>query len=104
MYKFHKHNKKSAIRSRLHTSQMNYTPFTMGDTSYLEHLHKELKLRNSRDVAIQLRKDWIESNKRKNYQNELDRLTGEMSRPLLPHNSIEHLNDRIKQLKSLVFA
>ena len=90
MYKFHKHKKKSAIRSRLHTSQLNYTPFTMGDTSYLEHLSKEINLRNSREVAMQLRKDGLESNKRKNYQNELDRLTGEMSRPLLPHNSIEH--------------
>ena len=104
MFKHQKVNKKSAIRSRLHTTQMNYTPFSLGDTSYLEHLSKEIKLRNSREVAMQLRKDWLESNKRKNYQNELDRLTGEMSRPLLPHNSIEHLNDRVRQLKSLVFA
>ena len=103
MFKYQKKNKKT-FRNHLHTTMLNYTPFSLGDTSYLEHLSKEIKLRNSREVAMQLRKDWLESNKRKNYQNELDRLTGEMSRPLLPHNSIEHLEDRVRQLKSLVSA
>ena len=74
------------------------------DNSYLEHLSKELKLRKAREASLLLRKDMIESNKRSNYQNELDRLNGEISRPNLPHNTIEHLNDRIKQLKNLVFA
>ena len=46
----------------------------------------------------------IESNKKSNYQNELDRLSGEIQRDNLPHNTLEHLNDRIKLLKSFVFV
>ena len=104
MFKYHKANKKTGMRNHLHTTMMNFSPFDLRDNSYLEHLSKELKLRKAREGALLLRKDMIESNKRSNYQNELDRLSGEIQRDNLPHNTVEHLNDRIKQLKSLVFV
>lgn len=104
MFKYHKRNMKTGTKVHLHKSQMNFTPFDMRDLSYLEHLHKELKLRNTREAMVSLRKDMIDSNKRANYQNEMDRITNELSRPNLPHASREHLEDRIKQMKKIVFA
>lgn len=104
MYKFHKANKKTGMRNHLRKTMMNFSPFDMRDSSYLEHLSKELKLRKARAASSLLRKDMIESNKKSNYQNELDRLSGEIQRDNLPHNTLEHLNDRIKLLKSFVFV
>ena len=71
MYHHKKKTNTKGHRSHLHTTMMNFTPF-MADTRYLEHLHKELKLRNAREGMLQLRKDMIEGNKRANYQNELE--------------------------------
>ena len=104
MLRFQKKNKKSFRRAPLHTSQMNYNPFMMRDTAYLEHLHKELKLRNSREAMLSLRNDMIKSNARSNYQNEVDRLSNELSRPNLPYSSKEAMEQRINQLKKLIFA
>ena len=104
MFKYHKRNKKMGAKVHLQQQMMNFTPFDMRDLSYLEHLHKELKLRNTREGMVSLRKDMIESNKRSNYQNELDRITNELSRPNLPHATREHLEDKVKQMKNLVFA
>ena len=104
MFKYHKKNKKTGTKAHLHKSLIDYSPFDMRDTSYLEHLHKELKLRNARESMISLRKDMIESNKRSNYQNEIDRLTNELYRPNLPHSTKEHMQNRIDQLKKLKFT
>ena len=46
----------------------------------------------------------IQADKRANFQNEFDRITNELSRPNLPHNTKEHLEDRIRQLKSIKFS
>ena len=89
MYKYHKKNKKTGTKAHLHKSLIDYSPFDMRDTSYLEHLHKELKLRNARDAMVSLRKDMIESNKRSNYQNEIDRLTNELYRPVQIYHMLQ---------------
>ena len=47
-----------------------------------------MKLRESYEASIPKRREILESNKRKNYQQELDRLTNELHRPNLPHSSI----------------
>ena len=101
--KYHKKTQTTGTHVHLHSTQLNYNPFLLRDNSYLEHLHKELKLRQSREAMLSLRKDMIESNKRSNYQNELDRLTNEISRPNLPYPTKQHLEHRVKQLKSLGF-
>ena len=43
----------SKSKKSLHTTMMNFTPF-MADTRYLEHLHKEMKLRSAREGMLQL--------------------------------------------------
>ena len=101
MFKYHKHNNKTGTKAHLHKSLINFSPFDMRDTSYLEHLHKELKLRNAREGMVALRKDMIQANARSKYQNELDRLRGEVQRDNLPHNTKEH---SIKQPKGLFFC
>ena len=44
----------------------------------------------------------IEGNKRANYQNEMDRLQGEIHRPRMAYSTREHLEERYKQLKKLM--
>ena len=78
MFKYHKKNKKTGNRAHLQKSLLNYSPFDLRDTSYLEHLHKELKLRNAREAMLSLRNDMIESNNRANYQNEKERLENQI--------------------------
>ena len=46
----------------------------MADTKFLEHLHKEMKLRNAREGMQMLRKDMMEGNERANCQNVMDRI------------------------------
>ena len=94
-------NNKKHNRSSLHTTMMNFNPF-MRDTAFLEHLHKEMKLRSAREGMLQLRKDMIEGNKRANYQNELDRVKNELHRPNLSHPSKEHLEEYYKKLQKLM--
>ena len=96
-----KNNNKKNNRSNLHTTMMNFSPF-MADTRYLEHLHKEMKLRNAREGMLMMRKNMIEGNKRANYQNEMDRLQGEIHRPRMAYSTREHLEERYKQLKKLM--
>ena len=40
----------------LQSSQIKYSPFHMKDTKYLEHLHEQMKLRNSQEASVALRK------------------------------------------------
>ena len=82
----------------------NFTPFDMRDTAYLEHLSKELKLRDARAGLLSLRNDMLQANKRANFQNEYDRIINELSRPNLPHNTKEHLEERIRQMKAMKFS
>ena len=105
MYKFHKHNKKQG--TKVHTVgevKSNFTPVDMRDNSYLEHLSKELKLRNARAGLLSLRNDMLQANKRANFQNEYDRIINELSRPNLPHNTVQHLEESIRQMKAMKFS
>ena len=80
--------------------QIKYSPFDMNDTKYLEHLHEQMKLRNSQEASVALRKKIDEGNKRANYVNELDRMMGELYRPNLPHATKEHLNKWYEDTKT----
>ena len=81
-----------------------YSPFQMQDTRYLEHLREHQKLREAYEGSVLKRNELLESNKRKNYQLELDRLMNELHRPNLPHSSIEHMKKRIEELRKLAFV
>lgn len=67
MMKYEKRNAKTGNRVHLQKQLMNFSPFDLRDTSYLDHLHTESKLRQSREAMLLLRKDMIEANKRSNY-------------------------------------
>ena len=71
------------------------------DSSFLEHLHHELKLRNSRESMLSLRKDMIEANNRANFQGEVDKIKRELERPNLPYNTKEELENRLQGLRNL---
>ena len=105
MFKYHKHNKKQGTKVHIvGEAKSNFTPFDLRDNSYLEHLSKELKLRNARAGLLSLRNDMLQANKRANFQNEFDRITNELFRPNLPHNTVQHLEDRIRQMKAMKFS
>ena len=89
---------------KISTPTKQYSPFEMKDTRYLEHLREHQKLREAYEGSIRKRNELLESNKRKNYHNELDRLVNELHRPNLPHSSIEHMKKRIEELKKLTFG
>ena len=101
MFKYHKKNAKAGIKVHLHKSPLRFSPFDLRDTSFLEHLHKELKLRNTREAMLSLRKDMIESNNRANFQGEVDRIKKELERPNLPFSSKEHLEKRLEGYRQL---
>ena len=87
---------------KISTATKQYSPFQMTDTRYLEHLREHQKLREAYEGSILKRNELLESNKRKNYQNELDRLMNELHRPNLPHSSVEHMDKRLHELMKLV--
>ena len=103
MYSSKKQNQKPK-RAHLHKSQANYNPFMMMDTRYLEHLHHQAKIRNSRDTLLMKLKDYKESIARANYRNEKERLENELDRPNILDSSKEHMKKRIEQLKKLEFT
>ena len=107
-----KHNKKYKRKQhpddikgfKINTSTKRYSPTEMQDTRYLEHLRYHVKLRESYKGSVLKRREVLESNKRKNYQQEIDRLTNELHRPNLPHSSVQHMETRIEKLEKLAFV
>ena len=103
MYRHHKKNaKNNKGKIFLQSSQIKYSPFDLKDNEYLKHLHEQMKLRNSQEASVALRKNIDEGNKRANYVNELDRMMGELYRPNLPHATKEHLNIWYEDTKKLI--
>ena len=86
---------------KISTATKQYSPFQVQDTRYLEHLREHQKLREAYEGSVLKRNELLESNKRKNYQNELDRLMNELYRPNLPHSSIQHMKKRLNELMNL---
>ena len=101
MFKYHKKNAKMGTKSHLHKSPLQFSPFDMRDTSFLEHLHRELKLRNTKEAMLSLRKNMIESNNRANFQGEVDKIKQELERPNLPYATKEHLEQRLQGYRQL---
>ena len=101
---YHKKKNNKQKRQHLHTSKANYNPFMMQDTRHLEHLHQQVKIRNSRDTLLMKLKDYQESVQRANHRNERERLENEIDRPNILDSSKEHMKKRIEQLKKLEFT
>ena len=60
--------------------------------------------RETRDKLVSYRNDIIESNKRVNYRNQIERINNEIQRDNLNHNSLEHLQHQINQFRNLTFT
>ena len=63
-----------------------------------------MKLREAHEGSLLRRNELLQSNKRANYQLEIDRLMNELHRPNLPHATKEHMEKRIEELKKLKFV
>ena len=79
------------------------------DAGYLtiaNRLHQYKQLRQKLDAhsakaeSIQLRKKWLEAQKRANYQQEYDRIRGMLSQSILPPGT-KRLEEREAELKTL---
>ena len=86
---------------KISISTKQYSPLELQDTHCLEHLRDHMKLRESYAGSLLKRNELLESNKRSNYQQGLDRLMNELYRPSLPLSSIEHMGKRLNELMSL---
>ena len=82
----------------------NFGIFKHHDSRYMKYLKEQLDKRETRDKLLSYRNDIIESNKRVNYRNQIDRMNSEIQRDNLSHNSLEHLNHQINQFKKLTFT
>ena len=82
----------------------NFGIFKHHDSRYMKYLKEQLDKRERRDKLLSYRNDIIESNKRVNYRNQIDRMNNEIQRDNLSHNSLEHLNHQINQFKKLTFT
>ena len=78
--------------------------FNHQDTRYMKCLIEQLDRRETRDKLISVRNDIIESNKRVNYRNQIDKMNNEIQRDNLNHNTLEHLQHQINQFKNLSFS
>jgi len=83
----------------------NYTGLglDMAVGSHLRHykrLQQHMDARKTKAESITLRKDWMQSQKRANYQGEYDRIRGLLSQTILPDGA-KRLEDRQAELKSL---
>ena len=70
----------------------------------MKWLKDQLDRRETMDKLISYRNDIIEANKRVNYRNQIDRMGNEMQRDNLNHNTLEHLQQQINQVKKLNFT
>ena len=82
----------------------NFGIFKHHDSRYMKYLKEQLDKRERRDKLLSYRNDIIESNKRVNYRNQIDRMNNEIQRDNLSHNSLEHLNHQINHFKKLTFT
>ena len=59
--------------------------------------HEILKARETKASLIALRKQWLDKQKKNNYQSEYDRIRGLLESSVLKGTSSKHLEDRQKK-------
>ena len=77
--------------------------FSKMQTHHLENIKKELELKKARAQSIAMRNKMLDYKDKVNYQNELDRIRGYLSRndTRFPIGTIERLKNREEELKKL---
>ena len=63
--------------------------------------HEILKARETKASLIALRKQWLDKQKKNNYQSEYDRIRGLLESSVLKGTSSKHLEDRQKKMLNL---
>ena len=69
--------------------------------NYFRNLQRQLDAHATKAASIQLRKDWMEKQKKNNYQSEYDRIRGEIEHNTVRGLSTTTLKNRQKVLESL---
>lgn len=67
----------------------------------MKHQRNILKARQTKASLIALRKEWLDKQKRDNYQSEYDRIRGLLQSSVLKGVSKAHLEDRKKKLENM---
>ena len=70
-------------------------------SNFLHNMKRQrdiLKTRETKASLISLRKQWLDKQKRDNYQSEYDRIRGLLESSVLKGTSTKHLEDRQKKL------
>ena len=73
-------------------------------SNFLHNMKRQrdiLKARERKASLISLRKQWLDKQKRDNYQSEYDRIRGLLESSVLKGTSTKHLEDRQKKLLSM---
>ena len=88
-----------------HMKKPTYAPNHYGkmQTHQLENLKRDLELKQAKAQSTAMRNKTVQYRDKINYQNELDRIRGELSRndTRLPAGTIDRLNRRREELKKL---
>ena len=106
---FSTHNKKQTtmnFRQKMNkpATGNNFGIFKHQDTRYMKWLKDKLDRRETMGKLVSYRNDIIESNKRVNYRNQIERINNEIQRDNLNHNSLELLQHQINQFRNLTFT
>ena len=73
-------------------------------SNFLHNMKRQrdiLKARETKTSLISLRKQWLDKQKRDNYQSEYDRIRGLLESSVLKGTSTVHLKNRQKELLSM---
>lgn len=88
-----------------HVKQPSYTinHYSKMQTHQLENLKRELELKQAKAQSTAMRNKTLQYRDKINYQNELDRIRGELSKtgPRFDPSTIERLKRREQELKKL---
>ena len=67
----------------------------------MKRQHDILKARQTKSSLIALRKQWLDKQKRDNYQSEYDRIKSLLQDSVLKGTSKKHIEDRVKTLETM---
>ena len=81
--------------------QSNIDKHIKNKLNYFRNVQRQLDAQATKAASIQLRKDWMQKQKKINYQNEYDRIRGEIAHSTVKGLSTTTLKNRQKVLEGL---
>ena len=85
-------------------SNTEYNKYRNMQLNLLENVKKEIEMKKAKSQSIEMRNKLLEYRDKVNYQNEMDRIRGYLSRndTRFPIGDLTRLRERQKELKELV--